>query len=282
MNELGSVGEYFDFPDGVRQRKKPKEKYAISTGHHKNISTDWHNKHAEIKNPLDPVHKGSLALGESFCPIWQARKLPPYIANGNDSQNDQSNRLVPVVQRPLRETQGSYRLGELTPDSFKQSDYYINHYQQLGLNEEVGIFVDLPDGDYMVISMGRQDGYSSITRTERNVLTSTFPVIRSLVREFWQQHSDSILETDKNQNRLENAFLSFGKGLLTPREQEISSLILQGHSSKSVANELGISAGTVKVHRKNIYTRLNISTQSQLFSRFLTHLESQATSLNLV
>ena len=74
------------------------------------------------------------------------------------------------------------------------------------------------------------------------------------------------------QSTVEKAFKTFGNDVLTEREIEIITLILQGHSSKSLANILGISPGTVKVHRNNIYTRLNISTQSQLFSKFLQHL----------
>ncbi|RTF06923.1 response regulator transcription factor, partial [Serratia marcescens] len=58
--------------------------------------------------------------------------------------------------------------------------------------------------------------------------------------------------------------------LLTPREREIVDLILAGCSSQQIADRLFISLGTVKNHRKNIYGKLNIGSQAELFSLLLT------------
>jgi DNA-binding CsgD family transcriptional regulator len=46
-------------------------------------------------------------------------------------------------------------------------------------------------------------------------------------------------------------------------------MILQGHSSKSIARQIGIAPGTVKLHRKAIYRKLGITSQSELFASFL-------------
>jgi DNA-binding CsgD family transcriptional regulator len=56
---------------------------------------------------------------------------------------------------------------------------------------------------------------------------------------------------------------------LTARELDVIRLILSGRSNKEVANKLSISAETVKVHRRNIYGKLAINSQSELFSLFL-------------
>ncbi|MBT6825500.1 MAG: helix-turn-helix transcriptional regulator, partial [Rhodospirillales bacterium] len=50
---------------------------------------------------------------------------------------------------------------------------------------------------------------------------------------------------------------------------EVVSLILRGYSSISIGSMLDISVSTVKVHRKNIYAKLHISSQAELFSLFL-------------
>src|SRR5258705_67142 len=63
-------------------------------------------------------------------------------------------------------------------------------------------------------------------------------------------------------------FERFGKPL-SARERQIVTLVLQGHSTESVARHLDISPGTVKIHRKNIYRKLAISTQAELFAAFL-------------
>ena len=56
---------------------------------------------------------------------------------------------------------------------------------------------------------------------------------------------------------------------LTSRERETIALMLKGHSSKSIARCLGIALGTVKNHRKHVYRKLSITSQSVLFARFL-------------
>ena len=54
--------------------------------------------------------------------------------------------------------------------------------------------------------------------------------------------------------------------------KEISQLLLRGHSSKSVARELDIAPGTVMVHKRNLFAKLNISSQYELFSLFIDEL----------
>ena len=51
---------------------------------------------------------------------------------------------------------------------------------------------------------------------------------------------------------------------LTRREKEIVKLIAEGNSSKEVGEELFISFNSVKSHRKNIYTKLDINKTSEL------------------
>jgi DNA-binding CsgD family transcriptional regulator len=46
-------------------------------------------------------------------------------------------------------------------------------------------------------------------------------------------------------------------------------LMLSGCSSKEIARKLEISVETVKVHKKHMYSKLGIKSQSELFSIFL-------------
>jgi DNA-binding NarL/FixJ family response regulator len=50
-------------------------------------------------------------------------------------------------------------------------------------------------------------------------------------------------------------------GLLTPRELEIVCLVAQGTRNKGIADTLGISEGTVKIHLHNIYKKLSIDSR---------------------
>ena len=79
---------------------------------------------------------------------------------------------------------------------------------------------------------------------------------------------------------LEKTFERFGTSLLSCREAEIVRLILKGHSSKSIARVLGNSPETVKVHRKRIFVKLNITSQGELFSLFLDALNRTPANAN--
>ncbi|MFB1489175.1 MULTISPECIES: two-component system response regulator NarL [unclassified Thiocapsa] len=51
---------------------------------------------------------------------------------------------------------------------------------------------------------------------------------------------------------------------LTPREREVLSLIAEGFSNKLIARELNLSPGTVKVHVKHLFKKLNLKTRVEV------------------
>ena len=59
--------------------------------------------------------------------------------------------------------------------------------------------------------------------------------------------------------------------LLTEREIAICFLILKGYPSSSISEQLGITIGTVKNHRKNIYRKLDITSERELFLMLIRH-----------
>jgi DNA-binding CsgD family transcriptional regulator len=59
---------------------------------------------------------------------------------------------------------------------------------------------------------------------------------------------------------------------LTPREQDIVALILEGHPTITIAERLGLSRGTVKNHRRRIYHKLDITSERELFLRHIERL----------
>lgn len=54
---------------------------------------------------------------------------------------------------------------------------------------------------------------------------------------------------------------------LTKREVEILSLIMEGHSSKKVAESLFISKRTVDFHLDNVYQKLQVTNRMQAIQR---------------
>lgn len=55
---------------------------------------------------------------------------------------------------------------------------------------------------------------------------------------------------------------------LTNRQREVARLVCQGLSNKEIANELGISEGTTKLHVSNIFSLTDVSKRSELIVKY--------------
>jgi DNA-binding CsgD family transcriptional regulator len=174
---------------------------------------------------------------------------------------------------------GLYRLREIAPDRFYHSEYYRNYYRRTGLAEEIGFLVTLPHDMMLVISLMRAGTSSTFSDRDLNKLRRMEPIIHASSARHWRNLGYLNLDDKKNEtivpvvdSQIIQAFDSFGEGILTPRECEVVRLVLRGHSSNSIGRQFQISTGTVKIHRKNIYAKLGISSQSELFSHFISYL----------
>jgi FixJ family two-component response regulator len=74
------------------------------------------------------------------------------------------------------------------------------------------------------------------------------------------------LSRDRARRENETALASLGErfGALSPREREIMIEVARGRLSKQIAGDLGISEGTVKVHRSNAMRKMNVRTLPEL------------------
>lgn len=70
---------------------------------------------------------------------------------------------------------------------------------------------------------------------------------------------------------LNEATNGFFLGKLTARERDVLNLILAGNPGQAIAQKLGVSADTVKKHRRRLYDKLDITTERELFIRFLEY-----------
>ncbi len=196
------------------------------------------------------------------------------------------NPLYQAVQRGI--TDGVYRIRDLAPDAFFESEYYGTHRIMPGDAEEIGyITEDWPKGleeiDIVIVlepevaielSIYRSRRRRSFGDDELNRLSMTLPVLRPLWKRVWADHGTTGAKASPPDSRVDDAFAAFGKSSLTERECEVVQYILRGHSSNSICFNLGISLGTVKTHRKNAYAKLGISSQSELLSLFLQSLQN--------
>jgi DNA-binding CsgD family transcriptional regulator len=170
---------------------------------------------------------------------------------------------------------------ELAPDHFFKGEYFNSwevhpciSMESGSLAEEIGFMAHLPDGFMVTYSLMRSNGNRPFSEDEVAVLKMVEPVIRAAMTRHWrhlrhQREAGRAPAWSTRGQLMELAFERFGQEVLSPREQMVVQLILRGHSAHSIARSLEIAEGTVKNHRKSIYAKLGISSQQELFSRFI-------------
>lgn len=188
--------------------------------------------------------------------------------------------LDPFYHTARERRTGVFRMRELTPDRFFSSEYYRSYYVQTGLAEEVGFFVSADEDITIVLSLMRRERTGPFPPAEFALLKKVEPLVANMVRHYWSgltRRFEAQLSSSTRNGRksgaaapsLQPADTVWRDLNLTGREAAIVDLVLQGHSSESIGLKLDISTGTVKVHRRNVYRKLGISSQTQLLSIYL-------------
>lgn len=188
-----------------------------------------------------------------------------------DQYLDNAYLLDPVYDAFLSgRTNCAMRLRDIAPDQFMRSTYYRRYYQNIALRDEMAILV--PQGNGAVFySFGRLRDEPRFSVRSVRAFQDEIGIIAALTNKHFERgHVGPIQTGPASPDRTLTAALdAFGENILTAREREVATLILKGHSSASVSTMAGIAVGTVKIHRKNIYRKLSISSQSELLSNFL-------------
>ncbi len=216
-----------------------------------------------------------LCLGNSFTAKRARNGLRNYI--------EATYVLNPFYQAHLKGlSEGVYRIRGLPPDAYFRSAgtdgarVTYTEQEELGFitdhwpkgMEEVEIAIPLEPGVTVEICLLRAMRHGGFTQAHLDELERWRPLVSAALRKHWafQRARFSTLPAD---SRADDTLQQFGLGELSAREREVVQLVLKGHSSESIGVNLGISITTVKTHRKRAYGKLNISSQSELFSLFM-------------
>jgi len=93
------------------------------------------------------------------------------------------------------------------------------------------------------------------------------PIVETLICEHWGNLRFSSADPGEDTlQRMVRLVAETHSINLTKRQAEVALLVLRGHSSASIGLRLGISPQTVKVFRKQLYQKCNISSQAELFA----------------
>ena len=177
--------------------------------------------------------------------------------------------------------QGVYHLRDLAPDDYFSSGFTETHKVIEAPDEEIAhltegwprgfeeLVIAVPIDDVTIeIDLYRRYKDDGFSQADIEKLSSRVPVIGAIASKFWQLRSDKLAPNPRD-NSINDVYDGFGAEVLSNREREVIQYVLRGHSSGSIALNLDISVTTIKTHRKRAYSKLNISSQSELFSMFL-------------
>ncbi|WP_428775988.1 helix-turn-helix transcriptional regulator [Vibrio sp.] len=192
-----------------------------------------------------------------------------------------------MFERDSTGTHGFYHLIDVTPEGFYLSDFYQSYYADSGLLDELQYWQQVSDDMRITINISRTKESRFFTPQEIELFKALDPIVQAVITSYWKanqmrlesKNSGGDTAIDMRQ-RLDSALAHFGRSLLTDRECDVVRTMLGGYTTKSAAQKLGISPETVHMHRKNIYTKLDISSQSEVFALFLDAVAESDGALN--
>ena len=203
-------------------------------------------------------------------------EIPEYAQHSQiDLYLDGPYRDDPFYQISMSQPRGRfYRLSDLLDGDAENNSYYDEYYRDTATEDEVIFLSRLADGSIINISLMRKNGHGRFDKDEFEYLKALSSPVSELLRSHSQlsDFSHRYLLGPDISGVIDLAFRAFGSSLLSPREKGVLELMLRGYSSHASAEKLGIALETLRRHRKSIYRKLDVSSQTDLFSLFIATL----------
>jgi len=218
--------------------------------------------------------------------VWlYHRELPPRVLYYDIPDHARAAQIDRYLEGPYREDplfiasinrpkNRFYSLSRMTAGRLESSHYYREYYAQTGTVDEAIYLARLPGGNVMNLSMMRLPEQGPFSEDEFQLMYS----LADPIAELMQVHSrheafaaSHLIQTGID-HQIDLAFRTFGTSLLSPREKSVLELMLRGYGTDTTAERMGIARETVRRHRKSIYRKLDVNSQTDLFSLFLNAL----------
>lgn len=190
--------------------------------------------------PPDPVHDKYLDGNYKRDPFYReaVRGLRPGLYR------------IAELGHPLEPYLQDYVLGPPVPGSRGHSPLA----DASNLAEEIAFVLPLGQGHSLHLAMIRSNRYPQFSDENLARLRAVQPIIEAAV----SRHGELAEWIPRPRPK---------ESVLTAREQAVVDGLLGGERTRAIARRLGISEGTVKVHRRNIYRKLEVSSLAELFLR---------------
>ncbi|CAI0968622.1 MULTISPECIES: helix-turn-helix transcriptional regulator [Serratia] len=215
--------------------------------------------------------EGYFAFDNAIVYAFERGQAPRCLMKTERENSDAVNQLYQqgaYLQDPFYQALNGgagdvFTLRQLAPCGFYHSDYYRNFYRKTGWHDEAGVLLPLTPQRGLGVFFGSARRAVAVRYPQPATLSGALTLVKSVAR----LHGEVVAAPARAERVSDDGVQA--RYSLTPREREIVDLILAGCGSQHIAERLFISLGTVKNHRKNIYGKLNIGSQAELFSLLL-------------
>lgn len=185
--------------------------------------------------------------------------------------------LDPLYELAMRDDlPGICRFRDEVPDRFHSSEYYRQYCERTHLKDEMDYLLSVDATTTLALVIGRRE--RRFTKAELRNLRLIETTVHAAMQKIWDLSRNKVTGARRDtaiHARLTECLNNFGGGLLTQREQQTTQLLLRGYSTKAIARRLDIAPGTVMVHKRNLFRKLGITSQYELFSQFISTLSAE-------
>lgn len=160
-------------------------------------------------------------------------------------------------------------------EEFETSEFYVRHYNETKLVDELCFVLSDGKKGHILLSFARTVENGRYKKGELDCAKALAPVVLAALESGWQHLANArgltppSPEEVKLHQDLKLARSNFGRSLLTDREFEVAQMMLRGYPIDLISKRLKMAEGTTKVHRRNIYRKLDINSKAELFSLFI-------------
>jgi DNA-binding CsgD family transcriptional regulator len=166
---------------------------------------------------------------------------------------------------------GAYWLREVAPDDFFESEFFRVFYSQIGISDDIFVMWRIDEDTALLFFLERSVRNPIFQPADIATIRLMLPFVFAASARHHHlvaidPHQDS---EDPTHRKVQSTIENFASSLLTKREREVLFYMLRGFSSGMTAQRMSASEGTIKIHRKNIHRKLDISSQAELFSLFI-------------
>lgn len=168
-------------------------------------------------------------------------------------------------------------LEEISPDGFRESDYFYIYWEPVRIVSEFSFNIPCDANTVLHLSMLRRGESSPFSASDIERFRAVTPLVATIMLRHWDTRKGNLPagheDADAFHQHLSYVLENFGSSVLTKREMEVVHLTMRGYSDKLTARELNITPGTVRNHKKSIFSKLEVSSQGQVFGLLLQALQ---------